>query len=154
MKKLATLLSLAVVLGAGSASAAGVKIGTLTCTANEVTNAIIYTSETFSCVFAPLNGQNEDYTGQIQKLGVDLMLKGGETMVWAVFAANATDYEENALAGTYVGAGAAAAVGVGAGAKVLVGGGADSFTLQPISVSGLQGVGASLNIESFSLSPA
>ncbi len=60
-------------------------------------------------------------------------------------------YEPKALEGTYAGASADAAAGVGGGAQVLVGGGDNSFTLQPVSVTGVKGAGASIGVQTFEL---
>ena len=55
----------------------------------------------------------------------------------------------SSLAGRYFGGTAAVSVGAGAAANVLVGGGKDTFTLQPISASGVIGAGAALDVEEF-----
>jgi hypothetical protein len=131
----------------------GIKIGTLTCKVKDVTNVVVYTEQTFACTFDPANSdQMETYTGKIDKIGVDLSIKQDFTIIWAVIAPTEQIYQPRSLDGTYVGASADAAVGVGAGANVLVGGGENSFTLQPVSVSGVEGVGASIGIEKFELS--
>lgn len=154
MKPLMIAAGVAAALSAGSAMAAqpGVKIGTLTCKSTDITNAILVSSTTFDCTYDGVNGEvTEHYTGQVDKLGLDLSIKNDVTMIWAVLAPSDTTYAPNALSGTYVGASADASLGVGGGAHVLVGGGDQSFTLQPISVEGIQGVGASLGIEKFEL---
>jgi hypothetical protein len=118
----------------------------------DVTNVVVYTEQTFACTFEPAGGGPADaYTGQITKVGIDLSIKEDFSVIWAVIAPTDVAYEPQSLDGTYVGASADAAVGVGAGAHVLVGGGDNSFTLQPVSVSGVEGVGASIGIESFEL---
>jgi len=48
-----------------------------------------------------------------------------------------------ALAGKYLGAGASATAGVGVGARALIGGVDNSISLQPLSLSGSKGFGAS-----------
>jgi len=143
-----------VALLAGPASAqSGVEIGVLTCRVTEVTNLVVYTSQTFDCTFDPANDRpTESYAGEITKIGVDLSIKNDFTIVWGVLAPSQGIYEPGSLAGTYVGAGADVAIGAGVGAQVLAGGGEQSFSLQPVSVSGVEGIGASLGIESFQLS--
>ena len=56
-----------------------------------------------------------------------------------------TNLEPGALEGTYVGATAEASVVAGVGANVLVGGG-NSVTLQPVSISGQQGLNVAAGI--------
>ena len=73
-----------------------------------------------------------------------------ETMIWKVIAPFDRT-EPGALTGSYIGASIDASLVVGVGARALVGGGGNSFTLQPLSVSGEEGVGAAAGIESFEL---
>ena len=127
------------------------EIGTLTCKVTDITNVVIYTEQNFSCDFKQLNGTTESYAGKIEKIGVDLSIKSDFTVVWAVLSPKIDLNEDRALAGNYIGAGADVAIGGGLGAKVLVGGLDNSFTLQPVSVAGVAGGGASVGIESFVL---
>lgn len=154
----AIAIALAGALAAGPALAeqqerAGFQIGTLTCKATEITNAIVFTETKFACLFEGTNGLTEEYVGEIDKVGIDLSIKNDVTIVWAVVAPTDTTHQAHQLEGTYVGAAADAALGLGAGARVLVGGGDEGFALQPISVDGIEGVGVSLGIESFELEP-
>ena len=152
--RMITAASLLASLPATTALAANdVEIGVLTCKVQDVTNLIVYTGQTFGCTFDPINDEDQLYSGQISKIGVDLSIKEDFTIVWGVFAPSENAYSTDALAGTYVGVGADVAIGVGVGGKVLVGGGAESFSLQPISVSGVEGLGASVGIEKFELQP-
>ena len=127
-----------------------VEVGTLTCELAAVTNVLIYAKETFNCTFENGEGVTEAYEGKFSKIGANLQLKDSQTIKWLVVAP-ATLEEPGLLEGTYVGASAEAAVGVGAGARVLVGGSEDQFALQPVSVSGETGIGASLTFDSLSL---
>ena len=139
--------------GADAASDSGVKVGTLTCRVQDVTNVIVYTEQEFDCTFDPAgDAAAEHYTGEIDKIGINLSVMEDFTIVWSVLAPTDDIYEPDALEGTYVGAGANVAIGGGVGAQVLVGGGDNSFSLQPVSVAGVQGLGASLGVESFELS--
>ncbi len=150
------LVALGVVgsLGVGSAMAqSGAELGTLTCKVSDVSNIVVYTTQKFDCRFEKANGEVEGYLGAITKVGVDLSIKNDFTIVWAVLAPTDVANAPKSLAGTYVGGGADVALGVGVGAKVLVGGVENSFTLQPVSVAGITGGGASLGVESFELSP-
>ena len=132
-------------------SQSGVEIGMLTCKVQDVSNMIVYTTQDFACEFKPSKGELETYAGKISKIGLDLSIKKEFTIVWAVLAPTEAAYEPHALAGTYGGVGADVALGAGIGAKVLVGGSEDSFSLQPVSVAGVGGAGASVGIEQFKL---
>lgn len=153
-------VSLAAALAAGSALAqdqrpepdAGVKVGTLTCKSTDITNVVLFTDTDLDCVYDSVEGNfTELYEGDIDQIGLNLSIKNDVTLVWAVFAPTETEFLRGQLEGTYVGAGADASVGIGAGANLLVGGGENSFTLQPLSVEGIEGAGVSLGIKSFEL---
>jgi hypothetical protein len=149
-----SLIALAVAtfaIGAQASAQQRVELGLLTCKLKDVHNDIVYTSEEFDCVFKPKSGDDQTYTGQIRSLGIDLSVTKDMTLVWGVLAPTGDAASTETLKGKYVGGGAAVALGVGAGADVLVGGGENSFTLQPVSVSGMVGAGASVGIEEFEL---
>ena len=152
MKKIATLLAAAAVLAAPSAFADNATdMGVLTCKLTGVTNLVLYTDEKFDCVFDPRSGNSFDYTGEIKSLGVNLSITNEMTLVWAVLTTRTDGNVADQLRGDYVGAGAAVQVGGGVGMNALVGGSRRAITLQPISVSGSVGAGASVGIEQFSL---
>jgi len=142
---LATLLS-----GAALAEEGGFKVGFLSCTLSDSTNLIVYSNEEFTCTYNPNAGENETYSGVITRIGVDLTWKKGQQLLWTVVAPT-NNIGPGALAGTYGGVSADVAVGAGVGAKILVGGLEDSIALQPVSLAGNTGVGASAGIESFEL---
>lgn len=152
MKAFATLIAGLAALAAPSALASNATdMGVLTCTLTDVTNVVVYTDEKFDCVFAPRSGNDFNYTGEIKSVGVNLSVTKDMTLVWAVLT-TATDGDvADQLRGDYVGAGAAVQVGGGVGMNALVGGSSRAITLQPISVSGSIGAGASVGIEQFSL---
>lgn len=126
-------------------------IGVLTCKLTDVKNDIVYTREEFACEFKPNVGDTQTYTGEIKALGLDLSVTKDVTLVWGVLAPSGDPTKASSLAGKYVGGTAAVSVGAGAAANILVGGGEDSFTLQPLSASGIIGAGAALDIEEFEL---
>jgi len=145
-------LCVAALLAFGSATAeeSGVKVGVLSCELTDKSNAIVYTNEKFECIYNPNSGGNERYAGKITRIGIDLEFKPNQQLVWAVIAPT-TDLKGGALAGEYAGVSASASLGAGAGAKVLVGGFEKSITLQPVSIAGSTGAGASAGIETFTL---
>ncbi|MBK0400891.1 DUF992 domain-containing protein [Limibaculum sp. M0105] len=153
MKHLALALpALLAAFVAGAAQAqSGADIGVLTCKLTDVDNIVVYTKETFACEFKPAKGKEESYVGQIKQVGIDLSIDKNFELVWAVLAPTEVAYEPGSLRGTYVGTGADVALGGGVGAKVLVGGGENSFSLQPVSVAGIVGAGASVGLQEFEL---
>lgn len=147
---LAMGMSLAALSTGAGAAEGGLKVGLLSCSLTERTDVLIYSSEEFRCTFNPNSGSNEMYTGSIKRIGVDLVWQKDQELVWAVLAPS-TDIGPGALAGGYVGGSADASFGVGAGAKVLIGGFENSIALQPLSLAGNSGVGASAGIEALEL---
>lgn len=141
--------------GALVASTAGVHakadIGVLTCKLKETRNIVVYTKEEFACEFKPNNGEVQTYTGVFKAVGVDLSLDPDVTLVWGVLSPSSDPSAATSLAGRYYGGSASVALGAGGAANVLIGGGKDSFTLQPLSVSGILGAGATLDVEEFEL---
>ncbi|MEM8776186.1 MAG: DUF992 domain-containing protein [Pseudomonadota bacterium] len=159
MKLVNTAISAAFALGSMSifgtlpASAedqADVKIGSLICYQSDKTNLVVYSTSDFDCTFEDVDGSSEKFTAKISKVGVDLSTSREAVMNWYVFAPSTTT-DGSALEGNYVGASADASLGAGAGARVLTGGFDRSFTLQPASVSGEVGIGASVGVESLKL---
>ena len=152
MKSVIAGLSAAILLGAGAAmGASGVTVGELSCTSTEIDSAILYTEAMFDCTFEGTNGTTETYTGEMDKVGVDLSSRERVTMVWEVVAATEEAYQPKSLAGTYLSASADVGVGAGAGAGILIGGRGNSFTLQPVTISGAEGTGGSVGIGRFEL---
>src|SRR5262249_20338014 len=107
-------------------------------------------SRALRCTFSPTAGAVEQYSGTIQRFGVDIGYIKGGVIVWAVLApvANLTP---GALAGNFVGATASATVGVGAGANVLVGGSNNTFSLRPCTIEGSTGLTVAAGIGAISL---
>ena len=144
-------LTLATALAAAPlAASAAVEVGTLTCEQTSKTNLLVFSEAKFDCAFQPVEGEKEYFTAKANKIGVDLSSRTVETMVWQVFAPS-SDTSTGALEGNFYGATADASLGIGAGAHVLVGGGDKSITLQPLSFSGIEGIGVAAGIEEFRL---
>ncbi len=144
--------ALALTAVSGSAHAgSSVQAGTLTCELTGKTNFILVSKRKFNCRFDPAgNKAIESYSGEITSIGVDLEVTSSEQIVWLVFAPS-TDVPGGGLAGSYGGAGASATAGVGLGARAMIGGSGDSLTLQPLSMSGSTGFGASAAITGLTL---
>jgi len=130
------------------------KVGLLRCQTAPAVGLVVSSHQRLRCDFRPDNGGvGESYTGQINRLGVDVGVKGGGVMTWAVIAPT-TGLYPHALAGKYVGATGDVSLGLGAGAKVLVGGSHQTVTLQPLSVEGQVGVNLALGVAGLTLRPA
>ena len=133
-----------------SAAPHGVNVGTLTCNVASGWGFVFGSSKDLHCTFRQNNRSAEHYTGTISKFGVDVGYTEGGVLVWGVVAPS-SDTRPGALDGDYVGATAQATVGVGLGANVLVGGFDQSFALQPLSVSGGEGLNVAAGVGAISL---
>lgn len=141
MKKfaIAALVSLGLI---SSATAAEVKIGTLTCRIDGGIGFLVGSSKTGVCQYNGYDNSSQIYDIDVNKLGLDLGVTGDTILVWAVFAPGKA--APDSLEGYYVGASAEASLGPGIGANVLIGGFDKSFALQPVSVQGQTGINVSL----------
>ena len=139
----------AVLAMTGSADAAGVKIGVLSCHVSSGWGFIFGSSKDLRCEYSG-NRYAERYVGAVSKFGVDIGYTAGGVLVWNVFAPTA-GIRRGALAGSYAGATASATVGLGAGANVLVGGSDRSISLQPLSIEGNSGLNVAAGIGSITL---
>jgi hypothetical protein len=119
-------------------AAAGVNVGSLNCRVAGGSGFIFGSTKSLSCLFTRHDGTGERYSGEIKKYGVAPGFTENAYMIWLVFAPG--QVSKGALAGTYVGASAAAAAGLGLGANVLLGGSNDQIALQPASVEGIVGL--------------
>lgn len=146
-------LAAALLTPAVAQQSGGTKIGLLTCKTSASLGLIIGSHQKISCSFKPDNGPAENYQGSIGRLGLDLGVKGGGVMTWAVFAP-VNGYHHGALAGTYIGGSGSASLGVGVGANALLGGSHKSIALQPLSVEGNVGVNLALGVASLTLRSA
>jgi hypothetical protein len=131
----------------------GVKVGMLTCNVASGWGLIFGSSKDVNCSFAPAQGKDERYKGNIYKFGADIGYSHAAVMAWSVWAPT-TSMAPGALAGDYGGVTAGAAAGVGVGANVLVGGFNKSFTLQPLSVEGSVGLNVAAGIAGLKLEAA
>lgn len=153
MKKIATAAAAlgAALLAAAPASAAGVKVGTLTCDVEAGWGYVLGSQKDLNCVFkSATNGTETHYTGDVTKLGIDVGYTNAGVMVWGVVAPS-KDMQADALEGTYAGATAGVTAVVGGNLNVMIGGLDKSITLQPISVEGNSGVSVTAAIGAMQL---
>lgn len=148
----------AMILGAAAgfaapASAAGVKVGLLTCNVASGWGFVFGSSRDVHCTYAPDKGTAEHYNGSIKKFGVDIGYTEAGVMLWGVVAPTSS-LKPGSLAGEYVGATASATVGAGVGAHALIGGFNKSITLQPLSIEGNTGLNVAGGIGALDLTYA
>ena len=127
------------------AAAQNLQVGVLTCDVSKGTSLFVEQKQSMRCTFKHTGGSVERYGGRIKEYGLSLGNPGPAHLVWAVFSPS-KNVKAGALQGSYGGVTAGASVGVGMGANVLLGGFQKSFTLQPLSMSGEQGVNLALGI--------
>ena len=156
MKFLSTLaVSALLAMGMASGASAGegskyLKAGTLTCFADKNIGLLVGSHRNVDCAYRGLDGAEDLYTGEINRLGLDLGITGAQTIVWVVFAAGE---DAGNLSGTYVGGSAEASFLLGANVNALFGGFRDSYALQPISAGGQAGLNVALGLASMTLEP-
>jgi hypothetical protein len=123
-----------------------VRAGVLTCDVNSGWGFVFGSTRDLKCTYTDNNGSVEQYTGHIDKLGVDIGYHAGGVMAWAVLAPT-TSPGAGALAGAYGGVTASVALGVGAGANVLVGSDSgQTISLQPLSLEGMTGANVAAGV--------
>jgi hypothetical protein len=127
------------------------RVGGLTCATGPRVGLILGSRQEMRCVFLATNtGRQYNYAGTIRRVGLDIGVTGGGTLLWGVFARN-SNIGRGTLRGSYVGASGNVAVGIGLGANVLVGGSRRTITLQPLSVEGQIGLNLALGVSNLIL---
>ncbi|CAN1721722.1 DUF992 domain-containing protein [Hyphomicrobium sp. 1Nfss2.1] len=129
--------------------AAHVEIGVLTCQVSGGIGFVFGSSKDLECTFKGPRSI-EHYFGSIDKFGIDLGFTDRVKIVWTVFAPT-RDLAPGALAGKYGGVSAEATVGLGVGANALLGGSHNSIALQPLSVSGQEGLNIAVGVAALRL---
>jgi len=149
-----SVLLFGILFGAAYASAQDsmTRAGVLTCRTSASLGLVVGSHQTLRCQFEADAGWTQNYTGAINRIGLDLGVTAGGIMTWLVLAQTSTIPHE-ALAGKFVGASGDISAGVGVGANVLVGGTQKSISLQPLSVKGQVGVNLALGVAGMSLQP-
>jgi hypothetical protein len=134
---------------AGAQAQTRVEVGVLTCTAAASTGFIVGSTRDIRCRFNR-KGQDEFYSGTINKFGLDIGTTAQAQIAWAVLAPTA-QLPPRSLVGSYGGVSAEATVGVGLGANALIGGSDRSIVLQPLSVQSQQGLNIAAGVASLQL---
>lgn len=144
---LAGFIAAAMVTFAAPANAAddGVQVGTLECKVEDGWGHIVASSRDMDCLYRPVDGGPEHYTGELRRYGIDIGYTSDARLIWAVVAPS-SDVGTGALEGDYGGASAQITAGLGVGANALVGGFDRSIALQPVSVEGNTGLAAAAGV--------
>ncbi len=152
MKKFALLAAALFGLAATTPARADVEVGTLSCRSSAAAAYIVLSGQPFHCIFTPSNGGPvQYYQAVIHRFGAQAGFSNDVTLAWAVFAPT-PHVGPVSLAGGYGGVTAGAALGVGVGANALVGG-ANSLTLQPLSIQGEIGLNVIAAVTGLELEP-
>lgn len=149
---LACMTTMGLAADAKSNNSAGMKLGTLTCHFDSSIGWVIGSVKNAECFYKGVNGEESLYTAQLGRLGVDVGVTSGQTIVWAVIAPGKA--HPDSLAGTYVGVSAEATAGVGLSANALLGGFKKSIALQPLSVGAQTGINVAAAVGSLRLEAA
>lgn len=156
MKTVLATLATAVALSLpAGAQAAGVEIGWLDCVVDKAGRLEFFTSDrSVRCEYTPMGGLSspEEYSGTIEKLGLNIGATGYKVMQWKVMQVGSDAYQPGSLAGTYYGASGEVTAAGGVGANVLGGGSDRSFLLQPVSVQQQGGLNVAAHVTRFTLS--
>ena len=148
----AAAASLAALAAVSAAAEDGrVETGMLSCFQASRDNNVLWSETTYDCVFKREGMPDERYVGELDAIGLDLMKQTDSELAWSVLAPTEMTANEGILEGDYGGLSVGVAAGAGVGARALVGGFQDSVALQPFSVEGDEGYGASLTIDGFKL---
>ena len=114
----AAALALATMFAApASAQGARVKAGTLVCNMSPSVGMVVGSRQDLRCRFSG-QGRQETYVGSISRAGLDVGVRAGGRLVWAVYAST-PKFARRALVGNYAGAAGDVAIGAGLGANVL-----------------------------------
>ncbi len=160
--RLMSVLSAAAVVGAAFAAAPAsaqtapkVQVGVLSCKVAPGVGLVFASSRQISCDFltgtptAPV--VSAQYTGTVNRYGVDLGATGAGTLQWACSRRpprQGCRPDRQVCRAT-----ANVAVGFGGGANVLLGGSNQTIALQPVSVEGMTGLTVAAGIGDLTLTP-
>jgi len=129
----------------------GQRLGQLDCTIAGGWGMLLGSSKAVACSFAYPDGAVENYTGSLDKLGIDIGVTEEAYMSWGVFTTAENTPGAYALAGDYIGVSGEVNLGIGLGANALIGGSDDSIGLQPISIQTSTGLNLAVGLSTLTL---
>jgi hypothetical protein len=125
--------------------------GTLTCRSAGSVGLIVGSKESLDCRFQSTSSRrSENYAGTITRIGIDIGVRGANTLVWTVLFSSA-ELPAGSLSGNYAGVSSDVSVGIGGGANLLVGGSQSAVSLQPLSVQGQTGLNVAAGVSGLTL---
>lgn len=144
----AAMVVLAFAASTGARAQQASAVGFLKCDVSSGVSFIFGSTRNLRCTFTPSAGPVEFYEGRIQKFGIDVGFVQGGVILWQVLAPVVPN-RPGALTGNYVGATADVTVVAGIGANALVSG--NKIMLNPLSVTGSQGLNIAAGIGAIDL---
>jgi hypothetical protein len=123
-------------------------VGFLKCDVSSGVSFIFGSTRNLRCTFTPTAGPIEFYDGRIQKFGLDVGFVQGGVILWQVLAPVVPN-KPGALSGNYAGVSADVTVVAGVGANALISG--NKIMLNPLSVTGSQGLNIAAGIGAIDL---
>lgn len=146
--KIAMAAMLMVAMSAGANAQQASAVGFLKCDVSSGVSFIFGSTRNLRCTYTPTAGPVEFYEGRIQKFGLDVGFVQGGVILWQVLAPVVPN-KPGALSGNYIGATADLTVVAGLGANVLIS--SNKIMLNPLSVSGSQGLNIAAGIGAIDL---
>lgn len=125
------------------------QVGMLECDVAGGIGLLLGSKKDMTCIFKKNDGVEENYSGHVIKVGIDIGITNKSHIMWAVMAPSGGN-NAGALAGKFSGVGAEATAVGGVGANALFSAG-DSFALQPFSVQGQTGINVAAGLEQIEL---
>ena len=129
-----------------------VRQGVLTCQMSASIGLIVGSRQRLRCQFKSNSGWVQNYSGVINRVGLDLGVTAGGVMTWGVLAST-SNIQRTALTGRFVGASGDIAIGVGVGANALIGGSGNTIALQPVSGQAQTGLSVAAGVAGLELRP-
>ena len=105
---------------------AGVNVGSLTCKVSGGMGFIFGSTKALDCLFARTDGIAEQYSGTVNKYGIDIGFTKPVHVVWHVYSLAETA-PPGVLSGQFAGSQQSVAVGATAGGNALYGGSSNSI---------------------------
>ena len=128
---------------------AAIAAGMLRCTLSAGSGYVIGSQRRVVCNYYNFYGELETYDGYFGTAGLDVGFTSISALRWAVIAPAGSP--RGALEGNYGGVGLQATVAIGVGANGMLGGFQNSINLQPLNVSGQEGLNAQLGVTGLTL---
>ena len=153
MLRPAALAALSLALALPAVAQDAVPAGSLACTQTSRDANVIESTTVYDCLHTRDGMQAERYEGVMAATGLDLIYKEGSQITFAVRAPASLAGGAAILGGSYSGLSGAVAIVGGGGSRSLSSDTNSAVSLEPFSVEGTEGVGASVTVDTFTLTP-